>query len=253
MRYRTGFTIVELTIVIVIIGFIVMGILIGQDLIWSARLKSDIRTMKELDTTINSFEVKYNCIPGDCPNVVSKLGDSGPTIYNGDGNGSIFPSSGMLEYLILSTGEHSEFADFYAHLAAAGMVRLSPFDAQVTSGHKDNALKTRTKGYFLVGADNVGISQIYHHYGAEIEDNGAIYRNPVNTNQEAYFFDRKLDDGKPNNGIVKSRFFPIGGMLYLGDHDDPGNLGCATGGEVNAEYTLSSSERACIVRVRISR
>ena len=59
-----GFTLVELSIVLVIIGLIVGGILTGKDLIRAAELRSVQSDKEKIVTAINTFELKYNCLPG---------------------------------------------------------------------------------------------------------------------------------------------------------------------------------------------
>jgi prepilin-type N-terminal cleavage/methylation domain-containing protein len=66
---KAGFTLLEITMVIVIIALLMGGILIGSDLIRSAEIRSAMRQMEMLDTSINAFRGKYNCLPGDCKNI----------------------------------------------------------------------------------------------------------------------------------------------------------------------------------------
>jgi len=93
-----GFTLIELSIVLVIIGLLVGGILVGQNLIHAAELRSIITDVERLKTAINAFESKYDCLPGDCPNATDYFGTAsvcpggpgtGTQTCNGNGNGDI--------------------------------------------------------------------------------------------------------------------------------------------------------------------
>src|SRR6266852_226786 len=67
-RAERGFTLIELSIVLVIIGLIVGGILVGQDLIKAAQLRATITQLERYDATVNTFRTKFNGLPGDLLN-----------------------------------------------------------------------------------------------------------------------------------------------------------------------------------------
>ena len=58
-----GFTLVELSIVIIIIGFLISGISAGQSLIQQAKLNSVITEFMEFDTALQAFKIRYNYLP----------------------------------------------------------------------------------------------------------------------------------------------------------------------------------------------
>lgn len=105
--HRHGFTLVELSIVLVIIGLIVGGVLVGQDMIRGARLKSVTRDFTNITSATNMFRAKYNAYPGDMATATAfNLGN------NGNGNGQIagFPFA-----------DNGEMWLFWQHLANAQM------------------------------------------------------------------------------------------------------------------------------------
>ena len=89
--HRTyAFTLVELSIVLVIIGLVAGGILVGRDLIYAANVRAQITQIEQLETAINTFKTKYNCIPGDCANAADYFTSfQGFTVYNGNGDGQV--------------------------------------------------------------------------------------------------------------------------------------------------------------------
>ena len=72
---HSGFTIIELSIVLVIIGLIVGGVLVGKDLIHAATVRSQVKQIEDYTSAVNVFRIKYNYIPGDLPaSEASQLG-----------------------------------------------------------------------------------------------------------------------------------------------------------------------------------
>src|ERR1700735_2843794 len=65
---KSGFTLIELSIVLVIIGLIVGGILTGQSLIDAAAQREQIAQIEKYNTAVRTFQGKYGYLPGDIPN-----------------------------------------------------------------------------------------------------------------------------------------------------------------------------------------
>jgi prepilin-type N-terminal cleavage/methylation domain-containing protein len=63
-----GFTLIEMSIVMLILAFLSGGILIGREIIYSAEIRATIKQTDMFSLAYNTFRLKYNCIPGDCPN-----------------------------------------------------------------------------------------------------------------------------------------------------------------------------------------
>lgn len=104
---NSGFTLVEISIVIVIIALIVGGIIVGQDLVRAAQLRQVTKEFEQYITVINTFKTKYNCLPGDCPSATALgLGSNG----NGDGSWGT------------NDGDYSEMYKIWPHLAAADLI-----------------------------------------------------------------------------------------------------------------------------------
>src|SRR5437879_2899141 len=64
-KSEQGFTLIELSIVLVIIGLIVGGVLVGQDLIKAAEIRATVAQIEKYNTAVNTFRNKYTGIPGD--------------------------------------------------------------------------------------------------------------------------------------------------------------------------------------------
>ena len=64
---QTGFTLVEIAIVLVIIGLLLGGILKGQELINSAKVKNLANDFRTIPTYIYGYQDKFRALPGDDP------------------------------------------------------------------------------------------------------------------------------------------------------------------------------------------
>src|SRR5690606_1501704 len=71
---KAGFSLVELSIVLVILGLLTGGILGGQSLIKAAELRSVATERQQWQIAINSFKGKYRALPGDMPNATAFWG-----------------------------------------------------------------------------------------------------------------------------------------------------------------------------------
>ena len=65
MRKQSGFTLIEIAIVLVIIGLLLGGILKGQELINSAKVKSLAQDFRNIPIYIYGYQDKYKALPGD--------------------------------------------------------------------------------------------------------------------------------------------------------------------------------------------
>lgn len=125
---QRGFTLIELSIVLMVIGLIVGGVLVGRDLIHAAEIRKTISQYEQFNTAVNAFRGKYNCLPGDCVNADQfgmgdaclTLGFADGTCTNGNGDGMI----GSCNYDVACSASVSlrEYTNFWHHLSVAGFI-----------------------------------------------------------------------------------------------------------------------------------
>ncbi len=84
---RSGFTLVELSIVLVIIGLLIGGIIKGKAMIESAKSKKVKTDIDNIVAAVYSYQDKFNALPGDDKKDRSNLGAG--CASQGDGNGLI--------------------------------------------------------------------------------------------------------------------------------------------------------------------
>jgi prepilin-type N-terminal cleavage/methylation domain-containing protein len=82
---ETGFTLVEIAIVLVIIGLLLGGILKGQEMITQAKIKNVIHDFSGITIAITSYQDRYRALPGDDPNATTRWTTQAPASGNGNG------------------------------------------------------------------------------------------------------------------------------------------------------------------------
>lgn len=105
-KQNQGFTLVEISIVLVIIGLILGGILNAQSVIRNAQTKDAIKALNDMGVAARQFNDRYGMWPGDYNNGVLSLA---ATCANGDASGRI------------NTGAEAICAT--EHLIRAGMIK----------------------------------------------------------------------------------------------------------------------------------
>ncbi|MGQ0442843.1 MAG: prepilin-type N-terminal cleavage/methylation domain-containing protein [Methylophilaceae bacterium] len=114
MNKQTGFTLIELAIVLVIIGLLLGGVLRGQELINSAKVKNMSRDFQNVQVYVYGYQDKYKALPGDDLAAVAHLGATAAQAGAGAGNGQI---GGSWD----STSTTDESLIFWQHVRLAGL------------------------------------------------------------------------------------------------------------------------------------
>ncbi len=130
---QSGFSLVELSIVLVILGLLTGGILAGQSLIRAAELRSVTADFSRYNAAFRTFQDKYFAIPGDMTNATAFWGFAAGTIGNdatcfnasqtgqGTCNGN---GNGDLTTLLTASASNPLGETFHAwkQLASAGLI-----------------------------------------------------------------------------------------------------------------------------------
>src|SRR3979490_3632574 len=82
---QTGFTLVEIAIVLVIIGLLLGGVLKGQEMITQAKIKNIINDFNGVTVAVTSYQDRYRAIPGDDQNATTRWTTQAPASGNGNG------------------------------------------------------------------------------------------------------------------------------------------------------------------------
>jgi len=130
---QSGFTLVEIAIVLVIIGLLLGGILKGQELINSAKVKNLANDFRTIPTYIYAYQDKFKSLPGDDSNVVSHVGATAtPATTGAVGNG-------VIEGSPLTTTATAESFLFWQHVRLANLA-AGPTDTTSPDYRPKNAV-----------------------------------------------------------------------------------------------------------------
>jgi len=123
MRQRQmGFTLVEIAIVLVIIGLLLGGVLKGQELVNSAKVKNLANDFRNISTFVYAYQDKYRALPGD---------DSAATAHMGAAAAvATTPAAGLANGRVNgawnSTTNTDETVLFWQHVRLAGLATGTP-------------------------------------------------------------------------------------------------------------------------------
>jgi type II secretory pathway pseudopilin PulG len=185
-RASAGFTLVEIALILLIIGFLVALVTQGQQLIRNARVRGLIAQQDAVEAAVRGFEDRYKALPGDYRDASATL-QCNPACPNGNGNGRIDVGGAPPEYILV-----------WAHLWGAGFLNAEFSATSATSQPgADNTPRNVYGAYMQVVFDkNWGFSAnpVQRH---NIKTGNGI---PVDAIAEV---DRKVDDGLPTSGRLQ--------------------------------------------------
>ena len=180
---QSGFTLVEIAIVLVIIGLLLGGVLKGQELINSAKAKSYAQDFRTIQSALYGFQDRYKGIPGDLAGANTKI--NGADLATGTlGDGKI---DGVWDTVTAT----NESCLAWQHLRLAGFL----------AGNTINDCATGS-AYLQTNADGgrIGISSTMHITGMTGSYN--ICSDGV-LGKIAKQLDTQLDDGVSNTGSFR--------------------------------------------------
>lgn len=249
---KSGFTLVELAIVLVIIGLIVGGVLAGQDLIKAAELRAAVGQIEKMDTAVNAFRGKYNGIPGD----IQSPANFG---FTTSGLSTTLLGNGVLDATTTAaTAYNSEPAAFMAQLASAGLITetINPTDFGSPTGLQNYAALSKLgRGIYLFAQANAGTN--YYMVDNKTLTTGTLSAghtvlSPINS----FNMDSKLDDGVPSTGKVRAALDVAGTVdatFAAAAHSD---TSCYSTVTTPPTYTVNTAERqdqgTCSLRIKAS-
>lgn len=268
--HSSGFTLFEISIVLIIIGLLAGGILVGRDMINAAQLRSEIGQLEKFSAAAHTFRLKYNGIPGDKPDTSTYfptdfLGGPG-TNLDGVGNGMLYQyGGGNTNFFTAGYIYSCPALRFFPTLATANLIALDynkGEGANIVGNCGDTYFpvsKVRGRIYAFTNAQVVNSifnpsftvapdGQNYYVLGATLNfsDCNSVGARGVWTSLEALTLDRKIDDGAPMTGTVRIissdqgwnnlQYDPIAGVTP-----------CVTAG---AAYDRTNPAQACALRVK---
>ena len=165
---QRGFTLIEISIVLVIIGLLLGGVLKGQEMINEAKIRNIKQDMAGIAAAIHTYQDRYKALPGDDKSATVRWSAAS----NGDGDG-------RLEGGFDSTTATDESRIMWRHLRYAGLLQGDPTQSDQPRHAVGGILG-------LQGADGVLL----------------LCARPL-TKKFAEIIDAHQDDGQPDKGTVR--------------------------------------------------
>ena len=186
-RNQSGFTLIEIAIVLVIIGLLLGGVLKGQELINSAKVKNLATDFKNIPVFIYGYQDKFKALPGDDAASVAHLGATAGTPPGATG------SNGLIDGLWLPAAATDETALFWQHVRLAG---LAPGETTVAVGAGNTFLPKNAVG------GSIGVTSAANSPIATLKGSYIICSDSV-PGKFAKQLDTTLDDGVSNTGSLQ--------------------------------------------------
>ncbi len=210
-----GFTLVELSIVLVIIGLIIGGVLTGQQIIQNARITNGVNAIQAYQAQFQTYAQNYGALPGDDPSATVRFPNAS-LAGNGNGDGVIGGSSSF--DTSETTAPTGESRLVWAHLRAAGLVKN-----QVTNN--STAVQPPNPFGGIFGFQNGAFGGVF--------TTTVLCLNKLPSGA-AQAIDARLDDGASNAGAIQA------------SQESSTGTGSTSAGEVTATYSEGPTYTLCI-------
>lgn len=220
----SGFTLLELSIVLIVIGLIAGGFVVGQSIVNNANKRGFITETEKLKSSLQAFIAKYNGPPGDINTATTLWGTAAGGCPDGTRSGTATCDGNNDGNIGTSSSDTSEMFNFWQHLQNAGLIGGSYTGR---TGSPDIAMP----------GSNIYTSQRYKAVGYAVRyfapDHACVSTQTLNCQQgvnafmvgraasncgwtgwypwcaflspsDAYDIDKKADDGMPGRGMWRS-------------------------------------------------
>jgi prepilin-type N-terminal cleavage/methylation domain-containing protein len=235
----TGFSLVELSVVLVLLGLLTGGILTGKSLIRASELRAITTETQAFAAATTLFSEKYFALPGDMNNATSYWGTN---TANGDNdviieNGAVASTASEMFMFWNQLGLAGLITGQYTGIAGSSSIWAGTYDVNIP------ASKVKGTGYIIMTADYTGGDGwlfAYNYTNTIVYGSGGNNDwpgGPALTPEEAWNIDKKMDDGHPARGNVHAMNWQWGCVVATS--------GALASNNFNVAYNLSLSEKQC--------
>ncbi len=216
-RQSYGFTLIEISIVLVVIGLVTSGILVGRNLIRASEIRATVSQVEQMRTAVTTFRIKYNGLPGDLQDATIHWSET----VNGNGDGVIsvqagsdIDGDGQPEYEYLRAAQHLSLA----HLIHGSYTGTMPDPASRVYEVGTNVIPAKccSRGGFVFWDNTTSVPKLLVAIsptgfnnskflvlgGIRNTNNLLSFNTAVITPVDAYAIDAKNDDGNPITGAT---------------------------------------------------
>ena len=251
IKLTKGFTLVELSIVIIIIGLLIVGVVSANSLVEAARLNAVINEFKSHQLSYIGFTNHYNAVPGDMENAGAFWPSctTNPSKCNGDGNGYVqYDNSVNLQFLatndeLVLAWRHLNLSGWYVGAGTANSYYDSAQSFQTMLYYYDITFPHSSFGdnafFMLIGSHEPFYPNTFSTWGQRnviylVNPGWSGY--PILTTNQAQALDQKTDDGNAITGDFRS--LPEPARVLIGEYYD-----CY---DASGNYNFANDKVACI-------
>lgn len=247
IRHSPAFSLIELTMVIMVIGLLVGGIMAGQSMVRNSELQIVMTDVTKYQSAVDDFKKQYKAIPGDMIDATEYWdvstacsGAAANGTCNGDGDGILDDPSGA--------GASGEPYQFWRQLTLAGRISGNysgtagaggAFHAVGGTNVPKGVFKTSTWETYYLSPTYAGDALTYSNanYNNYLRFGASTTNGPnsgaILSPGDAKKIDEKMDDGKPAMG-----------RTIAGRWDDCTDSATRNGSQAN-KYLLATGTPAC--------
>lgn len=216
IKSASGFSLVELAIVMMVISLLIAALLKGVEMVENARVGRQIAQVNMYEAALGTFKTSYGTLPGDLNDPDARLrncstGNFCLSTVRGNGNGLIEPREADIDLGNWTLTDERNY--IYPHLSAAG---LMPFDSNLL-GSGDTAddfpLGILPGSSIRISHISAAAAGVYPKLeglyifvarlrNGTVSSSVSVSQFPAMSANNALQIDRKIDDGFSGTGNV---------------------------------------------------
>jgi prepilin-type N-terminal cleavage/methylation domain-containing protein len=224
-RVETGFTLIEIAIVLVIIGLLLGAVQKGQELINSGKAKAVMADFRNAATMLSAFQDRFRALPGDDAQASNHLAGAA----NAASASGQTPGNGNIEGLWNSTSASDESVILWQHLRLAN---LATGDTTAPASASDlNSWLPRNQEGGRIGIQSGPLISNWSGRQFICQDNIS--------GRVAQQVDSNMDDGAPSTGSI--RFGAMSGNSLV-----PTTVSNSASSSVSGSFSESGSYAVCM-------